>query len=146
MASESKPNPIKIVFDFNAPIITPVYTNIVDTVRPQSQVLNQFRVLTDSTFSIKWTGTDADAGIRDYKIYMSENDSAYKLLGIYGRDSTVVKGTMGRAYKFVSIAIDSVNNIEEPPANAINNPDAIFIFNAAMQTAMMEQWQMVENA
>jgi Secretion system C-terminal sorting domain len=138
-------NKAKIVFDFNAPIITPVYTNIVDTVKPQSHVLNQFRVLTDSTFSVKWTGTDADAGIRDYRIFISQNDSVYKLLGIYGRDSTVVKGIMGRTYKFISIAIDSVNNIEEPPANASNNPDAVFIFNGALPVKLVSFTAIKEN-
>jgi PKD repeat protein len=138
-------NKAKIVFDVNAPIFTPVYTNIVDTVKPQSHILNQFRIINDSTFSIKWTGTDAHAGIRDYKIFMSDNDSVYNILGIYGRDSTVVKGTMGRVYKFISIATDSVNNIEEPPANALNNPDAIFIFNAALPIKLLSFTAIKEN-
>lgn len=138
-------NKAAIVFDFNAPIITPLWTNIVDTVKPQSQVLNQFRVLTDSAFSVRWSGFDADAGIRSYKIYVSENNSPYYLLGIYGRDSAVIKGTAGTVYRFVSIAIDSVNNIEEPPADAINNPDAIFTFSSPLPVQLLSFSAMKEN-
>lgn len=138
-------NKASIVFDFNAPIITPLWTNIVDTVKPQSQVLNEFRVLTDSAFSVKWSGFDADAGIRNYRIYVSENNSPYYLLGIYGRDSTVIKGTAGSVYRFVSIAIDSVNNMEEPPADAINNPDAIFTFSSPLPVQLLSFSALKEN-
>jgi len=130
-------NKATIVFDFNDPITTALWTNVVDTVRPQSQVLDQFRILNDSVFSVKWTGFDADAGIRNYKIYVSENNAPYYLLGIYGRDSTVIKGTIGTVYKFVSIAIDSVNNIEEPPGNPINNPDAVFTFTTPLPVKLL---------
>jgi uncharacterized delta-60 repeat protein len=126
-----------IVFDYNAPIITPIWTNIVDTVKPQSQVHNQFHVLTDSTFSVRWSGFDANAGIRTYNIYISENDSAYFLSGVYGRDSTVVKGTRGNVYKFISVATDSVDNIEEPPGNPLNNPDAVFVFNSTLPVKLL---------
>lgn len=130
-------NKASIVFDFNAPVITPVFTNIVDTVKPQSQVLNQFRVLTDSTFSVRWTGIDADAGVRNYRIYMSENGSNYKLIGVYGIDSTILQGTEGSLYQFVSIAVDSVDNVEEPPFDAIHNPDAVFIFTAPLPVYLL---------
>ncbi len=138
-------NKANIIFDFNAPIITPLWTNIVDTVKPQSRVLDQFRVLTDSTFTVKWTGFDADAGVMSYKIYVAENNMPYYLLGIYGKDSTVIKGTPGTVYKFVSIAIDSVNNIEEPPANAINNPDAIFTFSSPLPVQLVSFSAFKEN-
>jgi hypothetical protein len=138
-------NKATIVFDFNAPIITPVWTNIVDTVKPQSQVLNQFRVLTDSTFPIKWSGTDADAGIRNYTIFISDNDTAYQRLGIFGNDSAVIKGIRGRVYKFISLARDSVDNVEEPPANPNMNPDAIFIFNAALPVKLLSFTAVKEN-
>jgi len=134
-----------ILFDFNRPLIKPVWTNLLDTVKPQSRLLNQFRVLTDSTFSIKWSGTDADAGIRNYMIFISDNDTAYGLKGIFGNDSAVIKGIRGRVYKFISLARDSVDNVEEPPANPNTNPDAVFIFNAALPVKLLSFTAVKEN-
>jgi PKD repeat protein len=118
-------NTALIYFDNNAPIITNVYLNTIDTVKPTSSVLPLPINSNDTVFTLKWTGFDADAGINRYDIFVSENDSPYvKLISLTSRDSVVFYGTNGSKYEFYSIARDHARNIEDAPVNPDINPDA----------------------
>ena len=118
-------NKADIIFDYNAPLATPVWKNTIDMQKPQSAVITLQSIQNDTIFTIKWAGTDPHSGIMGYDIYYSVNDSAYQLLlSNTDLDSVVFIGKDGDKYEFYSIARDNVLNIEDPPANPAFNPDA----------------------
>lgn len=119
-------NRATIYFDNNAPMATNVYLNTIDTVSPSSNLLPLPANSNDTVFTLKWTGFDADAGISNYDIYVSENDSPYvKLIALISKDSILFTGVDGNKYEFYSIARDHARNIEQPPPNPDQNPDAV---------------------
>lgn len=119
-------NTATIYFDNNAPMATNVQLNTIDTVSPSSNMLPLPANSIDTVFTLKWTGFDADAGISNYDIYVSENDSPYvKLIALIKKDSILFTGNNGSKYEFYSIARDHARNIEQPPPNPEQNPDAV---------------------
>lgn len=119
-------NDAEIVFDNNAPIVTNVWTNVVDNTPPQSAVNPLPPNISTSQFNISWGGSDFIAGISGYKIYVSENDGPYQLLQPFtGNTSLIFSGVNGNKYEFFSIAIDRAGNIEDAPFDPANNPDAV---------------------
>lgn len=119
-------NTATIYFDNNAPLATNIQLNTIDTVSPSSNMLPLPANSIDTVFTLKWTGFDADAGISNYDIYMSENDSPYvKLVALTTKDSILFTGANGNKYEFYSIARDHARNIEQPPPNPDQNPDAV---------------------
>jgi len=111
-------NEARIVFDTNAPIDTPVWSNMVDISAPTSAVrsLPQFSA---STFSLIWSGTDEGSGTGKFDIYVSDNGAPFTLF----RDdsiatSTVFIGEIGHTYSFYSIAKDLVGNQEAAKTTA----------------------------
>jgi PKD repeat protein len=117
-------NKAEIVFDLQPAINTPVFSNTLDLNKPASSVL-PITAFSDTTFTVHWSGSDAESGVKHFNIYVSENDSAYQLWQVRTPlDSGVFTGSIGSTYKFYSIAVDSVNNVEDAPSNPIANPDA----------------------
>ncbi len=118
-------NKASIVFDNNAPIITPVWEHIFDTTRPQSQVSPLPVISSNKNFLVRWGGADAHAGIASYSVYYSVNDSAFKNWKRYTTQiSDTFQGQYNKRYKFYSIALDRANNFELPPDSAGFYPDA----------------------
>lgn len=102
-----------IFFDANKPIITTIHHNTIDILPPTSMVDGLPLETTDSTFMVSWGGTDPGAGIENYTIMVSVNDSDYvtwrsntSLISdtFYGRNKT--------NYKFYSVATDSLGITE----------------------------------
>jgi PKD repeat protein len=123
-------NTASITFDSNSPILTPVWINTIDIVKPVSQVLPLPVTQNDSSFVVRWSGSDADAGILSYDVYVSINDSAYQpWYGGIEEDSAVYHGIDGYKYEFYSIAVDRVHNVEDAPVNPDTNPDAVTTVN-----------------
>jgi len=108
-------NAAEIVFDFNAPIVTPAWVNTVDRVKPESAMNPLPTTTSDSVISLSWSGSDDDAGIMDYAIYGSVDDSAY--VRLFATDDTFYSFKVDSAhiYKFYSIARDRVANTEDIP-------------------------------
>jgi hypothetical protein len=102
-------NKALIFFDANKPIKTNVHYNTID-VEPPSSMVNMLPLeVTDSAFLVSWSGSDQGAGIENYTIMVSANDSDYTVWKsgtsltsdtFYGRNKTT--------YKFYSIATDSL--------------------------------------
>jgi hypothetical protein len=102
-----------VIFDSNAAINTPVWTNTVDITAPTSKVTVLPATETAATFPISWSGTDSGSGIASYTIYVSDNGAPFtawltNTLGI----STNYPGVNGHTYSFYSIATDNVGNVE----------------------------------
>jgi PKD repeat protein len=109
-------NKASIVFDANVPIFTNNYLNTLDLDTPQSQVFPLDGNI-KSNFTVAWTGSDQGSGIRDYSIYVLENDTILSPWIINTPDITAVfHGKLGSTYKFYSIATDNVSLTEAKPA------------------------------
>ena len=106
-------NKADIIFDYNKPISTPVWSNTIDADAPISSVSALPPIANDTIFTIKWNGSDPHSGIGFYSIYYSENGSPYEFWrGNFNSDSAIFIGKNGHSYAFYSIASDNVGNIE----------------------------------
>jgi len=108
-----------IVFGVNAPIATPVVTNLVDSTPPVSAVNPLAEHTATASFTVSWSGTDAGAGVAGYDIYVSSNSGPWQLwLSNTALISATFPGHIKTTYGFYSIGTDKVGNVEEPPATA----------------------------
>ena len=73
-------NHATIVFACNPPIDTPEWRNTIDTAPPQSHALPLARTQTETTFPVRWEGTDEGAGIGDFTVYVSEDGALMPLV------------------------------------------------------------------
>lgn len=128
-------NRAEIIFDENASIFTDFWVNTIDKINPGSQVMPLPAVINDTLFTVKWQGTDVHSGIKNYDVYVVVNDTlTYKLVSNTRADSIKVKGKMGSTYKFYSVAVDRVGNLETPPAN----PDAVITLSAPLPLDLID--------
>jgi len=102
-----------VVFNSNAAINTPVWTNTVDITAPTSKVTALPATETTASFKLSWSGTDAGSGIASYTIYVSDNGGPFTawLTNTQGL-STSYPGVNGHTYSFYSVATDNVGNVE----------------------------------
>jgi len=108
-------NKATIVFDANEPIITNEFLNTLDLDAPESQVYPLDENI-KSNFNVAWTGSDNGSGIKNYSIYVLENDTAlYPWIINTSNISEEFHGVLGTNYKFYSIATDNVNHEEAEP-------------------------------
>ncbi len=108
-----------IVFGVNAPIATPVVTNLVDQTPPVSAVNPLPAYTATASFLVSWSGTDAGAGIAGYDIYVSSNGGPWRLwLANTPLTAATFPGRVKTTYGFYSVATDRVVNIEAAPAVA----------------------------
>ncbi|MDH5771031.1 MAG: Ig-like domain repeat protein, partial [Candidatus Bathyarchaeota archaeon] len=109
-------NKATIVFDINPPMDTPEFLNTIDSQPPSSSV-NSLPSQQPLSFEVGWSGTDdAGSGIRDYTIYVSDNDGpCTPWLPRVTNQSAKFTGEIGHTYAFYSIARDNAYNTEEPP-------------------------------
>lgn len=114
-----------IVFDptygANAPINTPIVTNVIDSLAPSSQVAS-LAAVSPATFALSWSGSDnpGGSGIASYDIYVSTSGSLFvPWLKAITTHSAMFSGQAGSAYRFFSIARDNVGNVE-----SLSSPDA----------------------
>lgn len=118
-------NRASITFDFNSPIVTDYWMNKVDITAPESAVDPLPAFTSDYQFLVNWQGSDAPAGIRDYTVFVSENDGPF-IPWIVMTDTTnsLFNADGLNNYKFYSVAVDRAGNWEEQPADPWNNYDA----------------------
>jgi len=106
-------NKADITFDLNEPIVTNTYINTLDLSKPASSMSFVASEKSDSTFVISWSGSDTGSGVRDYTVYVSENDGDYSVWQ-YNTPTTSAEftGKIGATYRFYCIATDNVGNRE----------------------------------
>ena len=118
-------NKASIIFDTNDPIETNEVLNTLDTQGPTSSV-NQLPARSSHEFEVSWSGNDGNgSGIAQYMIFVSENNGTYHLWLKTNETSAIFTGIPGSTYRFFSIAIDNVGNIQNLPFE----PDAITVVN-----------------
>ncbi|RYF55905.1 MAG: hypothetical protein EOO39_37425 [Cytophagaceae bacterium] len=99
------------MFDKNDPIVTNTWTNTIDRVNPTSR-LTGVSSRTDSTATISLSGTDTESGIGLYRLYASEDNGNYNIVGNVSGDSILFTGKKGRRYSMYTVSVDSVGNTE----------------------------------
>ena len=110
-----------IVFDFNDPIITNIYTNTIDAGPPRSNTSSP-AVTSNPTFTVAWLGSDdasgaVGSGIASYDIFVSDNGGPFTpLLVGTNEESVEFNGVLGHTYRFYSVATDNVGHVELPPS------------------------------
>ncbi|MDJ1497639.1 PKD domain-containing protein [Cytophagaceae bacterium DM2B3-1] len=112
-------NKASIFFDTNKPIVTNTFLNTIDKVRPTSQIESLPSTSQDTTFTIKWGGSDSGAGVRSYDVYYSVNSKSFQLwkYDISGSEARFT-GYPDSTYGFYSIAKDYVGNLETEKTRA----------------------------
>ncbi len=135
-------NVASIIFDSNTPVTTPVWTNYLDLVKPQSSVSGLAPIQNDTSFIVDWSGTDNLSGIRHYSIFVSDSGAAYiPWIGFTSNTSATFIGKSGHTYAFYSIATDSAGNIEDIPLIADDSTVIITSINdiSSMDNSMLFQ-------
>jgi subtilase family serine protease len=111
-------NNATIIFDTEEPITTNTVTNTLDADIPTSAVAALPPTQTTATFTVSWAGTDAanGSGLQNYDVWVAENDGAYQPFVSGTTDlSAEFTGTLGKTYRFYSIARDNAGNVEAAP-------------------------------
>ncbi len=112
-------NMATVVFDANAPINTPIWSNTLDVTPPTSSVAALPATTDIATFTVNWSGTDTGSGVAFYDIYVSLNGGAYS---IWQSQTTATSASYtasaAGSYSFYSIATDKTGNVESPKSAA----------------------------
>jgi hypothetical protein len=111
-------NQASIYFDANAAIVTNNFLNTFDLEAPSSELAIDNPVSNDTLLTVSVNGSDDGSGIRNYEIYVSENDEEFMLHSIQHSEEFLFTGEFGASYQFYSIAVDSVGNKEAEPETA----------------------------
>lgn len=106
-------NRAAIVFDQNEPIITPTWTNVVDTIAPTSTIA-ACEARNDSTVVLLFEASDNRSGVWKYDLYAQEGTEApwIKVAEDVESDQYEFKGFSGINYGFCVVATDSAGNVE----------------------------------
>jgi hypothetical protein len=106
-------NQASVVFDTNAPILTPTWLNTIDVTPPTSAVAALPSVESLTNFPVSWAGSDVGSGIAYYSIYVSDNSAPFtKWLSQTAATVATYPGTVGHTYGFYSIATDGAGNVQ----------------------------------
>jgi uncharacterized repeat protein (TIGR03803 family) len=102
-----------IVFDVNAAIVTPVWTNTIDIDAPSSRITALPKKEKTSQIPLLLTHSDNGAGVSYHNIYASEDGGAFDLVvkNVVG-SSLIYNGVTGHSYAFFSQAVDGAGNVE----------------------------------
>ena len=112
------PNRASIVFDYEEPILTPIWTNIVDATAPESHITD-VKMLNDSTATISIAATDELSGPWRYDVYVQygEGSAWWKAAENIPIDTTAsVKVYEGINHGFYVVVTDSAGNVEKKVA------------------------------
>ena len=106
-------NVASIVFDSEKAIRTPVWTNIIDNVKPVSAITG-IEEVSDSTILVNWEGSDEGSGIYRYQLYVQPGqDAEWKpLLGDTLRTSCKLRYSRDVNFGFCVLTTDSAGNVE----------------------------------
>ena len=108
------PNKASIIFDNNEPIPTPIWTNIIDAVAPESHIADLEEV-DDSTVTITIEGNDNRAGTWKYNVYVQYGAGTDWVNVAECRadtDKIDLRVYKGLDYGFCVLATDSAGNKE----------------------------------
>jgi hypothetical protein len=103
-----------IVFDVNDAIATNVWHNTVDALPPTTQLTGQEGYGNEVLLQFAGTDDEGGCGLKQYKLYVSDNYGAYSLYDTYPVGTTVTYLTeYDHCYRFFCLGEDNVGNVEE---------------------------------
>ena len=103
-----------IVFDINEAIPTNVWHNTVDALPPTTQLTGQEGYGNEVLLQFSGSDDEDGCGIKQYKLYVSDNYGAYSLYDIYPVGSEATFPTeYDHCYRFFCLGEDNVGNVEE---------------------------------
>ena len=107
-------NRAAIIFDDEGVIMTPVWTNIIDDVSPNSSI-SKCTVKNDNILELHFSGEDNLSGIWKYDLYMQEevNGEWTKIAENLTDSLYEYKGCADVNYGFCILATDSAGNVEK---------------------------------
>jgi hypothetical protein len=117
----------QVVFDVNAPINTPTWTNTVDRQAPQAAVTSASQpgdakgAGCKQQLDVGWSGSDpsAGSGLASYAILVSKDGGPYQLWSTATTATAASLTTVaGASYSFISVARDQVGNEPAVPTAA----------------------------
>lgn len=111
-------NRASIVFDKNEAIQTPVWTNVIDRIAPQSHATGA-KMLNDSTAAVSITATDELSGTWRYDVYVQygEGSGWWKAAENVPIDQQAkVKVYQGMNHGIYTVVTDSAGNVEQKQA------------------------------
>ncbi|MCA3160380.1 MAG: S8 family serine peptidase [Burkholderiales bacterium] len=124
----------RIVFDNEAPLVTPSIFNTIDRVSPTSAV-KLAGVTVEGKISLTWAGTDGmtGSGIASYTILVAKDGGPFAVwLEDTASTAAIFNGESGSSYAFYSLARDHSGLRELPPAT----PDVNLIIPGIPQGAV----------
>jgi hypothetical protein len=136
-------NRASIVFDDNAPILTPTWGNTKDIVAPTS-CMNQPIIVSDKIATLSWNGEDNKngSGLYTFNVYVKKNNEIFKtLLTNTTKDSIDFMFEKGNEYSFYVTATDSAGNTEIKT----NVPDITLITSAEDITGLPIDFNLSQN-
>ena len=103
-----------IVFDINEAIPTNVWHNTVDALPPTTQLTGTDNGNNEVLLQFSGQDDEGGCGIKQYKLYVSDNYGAYSLYDTYPVGSEVIFPTeYDHCYRFFCLGEDNVGNVEE---------------------------------
>ncbi|GHT43431.1 hypothetical protein FACS189438_0600 [Bacteroidia bacterium] len=105
-------NQAYIIFDLNEPIATNVYINTFDYSKPKSRMSTTYKIVDNTNIEVSWSGSDTGSGIRDYTVYVSDNNGEYRIWQSGTTETAVFEGAAGHRYAFYVVATDNAGNVE----------------------------------
>lgn len=106
-------NRASIVFDANAPILTPAWVNTLDLSTPVGRVASAVQKSDSTDVDVSWGATDGGSGAKRYTVSVSDNGGAYsEWQSDVTATSAVYAGTIGHRYDFYVVATDGAGNAE----------------------------------
>jgi hypothetical protein len=110
-------NQASIIFDLNPAILTGNWVNTIDLDPPASQVNALPPTVNTSSFTVNWSGTDADSGLASFDVFVSDDFGPF-VAWQTGTTQTgaIFTGQAGHHYRFYSVAVDQVGHREDDPS------------------------------
>ena len=114
------PNQAHIVFDYEAPIATPIWTNTVDAVPPTSSIV--YGNMAGDSITLSFQGTDNRSGVWRYELYGRDDAlSDWRIVANNIEHSVYMMPIDSTTTDFYVVAIDSAGNRESKAAQAEYN-------------------------
>ena len=129
------PNQANVVFDFNAPILTNVWQNTIDTTPPISAVSSLSGNQSSNTFTVNWAGSDVGSGLQNFTIFNSVNGGPFTpWISNTTATSASCVAAPGSTQAFFSIATDLAGNVEAGKTHAETTTQAANIGSFTITT------------